>query len=186
MDMPDVDLRRLLSPPAIVGHLDGNLENRIILAHAQHDAKCDASYKAKREALSELLRPLEINFFMDEKSGLYFEFIKELNKKEPLIATRVYYPNSYDEPTQLVKIVYFGKDGTLVIWYRDGGENFSENGFIEWYKPKNIRCIQKDDGSHGHQVRKAYSSHLELQKIEEIRRQREYDEKNGVIMIAKQ
>lgn len=180
-----------LNPPAIISGYNArdSLENRLMVAHhLGNKPYCDVSDTAKRRALREVndpARPLEGKFFFDEKSGLYFQFMTDPKNKDSLIAAQVYYPNAFNLPRQLVRIVYFGVNETYVIIYHDSDKNFSDDGIINWAKSSKIKCVQKDDGAYEKEVRDAYNSYLEKEQLEQIRKKRREDEENRVVMIAK-
>src|SRR3989344_7878032 len=147
----------MLTPPAIVEpyRQHNGIESRLAALNSlqENSRRCDISYK--KGILNELARPLEISHFFDGK--MYYEFMAE-PKNGPLVAVQVYVAKD-NKPTQLQKVVYFRRDGTLVVYYYDKGSIFPSKCNIDWTKIQIVRCIEKDDGSHETQVKDAYNSY---------------------------
>jgi len=151
MDMPNVDLYRLLMPPAYVEHYkkSAGIENLLHIAQSAIpiDPSCDSSFQKKSEVLKELMRPLRIEYFFDETRDFYYGLMFDpANSNGSPFAIQVYFVNANNQPTKIHKVVYPKTNKTLVIRYKDSSRNFSTDGIIDWTKPARVNCIEIDSG----------------------------------------
>lgn len=175
-------------PPAIVVQHEaaGGLENRLSRPNSKRSNFCDKSYPNVIGILKELMMPLEIRFFYDEKTGYYYEFMTNPNlNTRPIIAVQVYIADQNKKPVQLDKIVYLRKGEALVIYYKYGQESYSTDGIVDWTNTRKVQCIKDDEGRNKLQVMNAFRDYLRLQQAEKMREERREHERMRLKFFAR-